>query len=366
MASLAATYRLKRFQKSSDPDFAAALILYVRNTAAAIRTDTNEITYWLDQFSEQFGNPFYVFGFYRDRQLVGFAEAAYFRTERLLVFDYLVIEETQRRNNVFFEFVDHLKRYFEDVHPDYRYAVLEVGYGVGQTHPSQESCLITRLLKLQGFRVIRAPYCQPRLVLDDAESQMNADLLIYSTNDLERLRTSTYLSIVRTIYYLYYLPWKTLVPGAKTGYEKHIDEMYAALETKLQKVESVVVNGHKIVLKATTAKPIMTIHRVVSFALQALLLVILLTAAMLGLRAIFHLSDVSFAIVYGIAIASFVVVAAMVSKDARSVFMQLIDLTKHLLPKGLPLSANAGTRAGGIRRAPRNPRQKVDSDERKP
>jgi hypothetical protein len=69
--SLSAAYRLKRFRTSRDPDFAAALILYARNTAAALRTDTNEITYWLDNFSARFGNPFYVFGFYRNRQLVG-------------------------------------------------------------------------------------------------------------------------------------------------------------------------------------------------------------------------------------------------------------------------------------------------------
>ena len=72
---------------------------------------------------------------------MGYAEAAYFPTERLLIFDYLVIDEIYRRNNVFFEFVDHLKRFFEDAHPNYRYAVVEVGYGVGQKHPSQESCL---------------------------------------------------------------------------------------------------------------------------------------------------------------------------------------------------------------------------------
>ena len=61
---------------------------------------------------------------------------------------------------------------------------------------------MTRLFKMQGFRVIRAPYRQPRLVLEDAESEMCADLLIYSTNSLERLRTDTYLSIVHAIYYL--------------------------------------------------------------------------------------------------------------------------------------------------------------------
>src|SRR5579872_2925022 len=123
------SYVLRRFEASSDPDFPAALLLYVRNTPVPARTDTNEITYWVDHFLERFGNPFYVFGFYRDRELVGYAEAAYLTKPHLIVLDYLVIDEPHRRNNVFFEFVDHLKQYLESAHPDYHYAVAEVCYG---------------------------------------------------------------------------------------------------------------------------------------------------------------------------------------------------------------------------------------------
>jgi len=72
-----------------------------------------------------------------------------------MVFDYLVIDKGSRRNNVFFEFVDHLKRYLEEAHPEYRYAVVEVCYGPGQRYPSPEACLLTRLLKVQGFLVAR-------------------------------------------------------------------------------------------------------------------------------------------------------------------------------------------------------------------
>jgi hypothetical protein len=172
MSSGETSYRLMRFRSSRDPDFAAALLLYLRNTQAPVRTDTNEIAYWLDTFAKKFGTPFYAFGFYRDGQLVGYAEGAYLRDERLVVLDYLVIDEVHRRSNVFFELVDHLKRYIESEHPDYRYATVEAGYGPGQKTPTQESVLLTRLLKIQGFRVVRAPYYQPRLSLGDAENEM--------------------------------------------------------------------------------------------------------------------------------------------------------------------------------------------------
>jgi hypothetical protein len=322
------SYRLKRYLSSRDPDFAAALMIYVRNTPANIRTDTNEITYWLDKYAEKFGDVFHVFGFYRDRQLVGYAEAAYFRDERLIALDYITIDSAYRRNNIFFEFVDQLKQYFEETYPEYRYGVAEVTYGVGQQYPSQDSRLMVRLLKLQGFHVIHAPYFQPRLMLDDAESEMPADLLIFSTTQMESIKVDTYLSIVHTLYYKYYLPWKSVSPAGTEEYKAHIDELYSKIRSGLKKKKSVPVNGHSTILQTPRRKPVVTVHRIVSFSLQALLVITLLTAAMLGLKAAFNLSNASFAAIYVLAIASFMAVAGIVSKEARDIFAQFVMLAK--------------------------------------
>lgn len=328
MTSSRSSYRLKRFVNSRDPDFAAALQIYVRNTPANIRTDTNEITYWLEEYSKKFGDTFYVFGFYRDRQLVGYAEAAYFQDERLIVIDYITISPQHRRNNVFYEFVDQLKQYLEDAHPDYRYAVAEVTYGSGQRYPTAEASLMIRLLKLQGFRVIRAPYFQPRLMLDDPESEMQADLLIFSTSRFDRLQTETYLAIVHTLYYKYYLRWKSVVPKTTDAYKNHLDALYSKVRSSVSRKRTIPVNGHSAVLKAPARKPIMTVHRIVSFSFQALLVIVLLTAAMLGLKAVFNLSNSSFAAIYILAISSFMAVAGIVSKDARAIFKEFASLAK--------------------------------------
>lgn len=328
------TYKLKRFRTARDPDFAAALLLYVRNTPPPVRTDTNEITHWLENFTRQFGDPFYVFGFYRDGQLVGFAEAAYLTEEHLVVFDYLVIDELNRRNNVFFEFVDHLKRYVESEHPEYRYGVVEACYGPGQEVPSQECALLTRLLKVQGFRVIRAPYYQPRMTLEDAESEMRGDLLIWSPTPIDSLKTETYLGLVRAIYYRYYLPWQSIIPAEEEEYRAHLQHLYSRMEREIGRKKTILVNGHKMVLRTEAQKPIMTVHRIVGFAGQALLLVVLLTAALLGLKFGFHLSNSAFATIYGLAIVSFVTVAAIVSREAREIFFELSSLTRHLLRPG--------------------------------
>jgi hypothetical protein len=330
MTSVKTSYRLKRFSSSRDPDFAAALLIYVRNTPASIRTDTNEITYWLDQFTAKFGDDFYVFGFYRGRELVGYAEAAYLKDERLIAFDYLTIDEAHRRNNVFYEFVDHLKCYLENDHPEYRYAVAEITYGANQQYPSPESSLRTRLFKLQGFKVIRAPYYQPRMMLDDPESEMKADLLIYSTENLENIQTESYLSIVHTIYYKYYLRWDSVVPDPTDAYKAHLDELYSRIKASIGRKRMIAVNGHKTILATTSKKRVMTLHRIVSFAFQALIVIMLLTASMLGLKAVFRLSNSSFAAIYILAISSFMAVAGIVSKEARMLFAEFVALAKFV------------------------------------
>jgi hypothetical protein len=325
---------LKRFLTSTDPGFADALLLYVRNTAPAIRTDTNEITFWLDNCPKSFAGQFYVFGFYLGRQLVGYAEAAYFPGEFLFALDYVVIDEAFRRNNIFFEFVDHLRRFLERTHPEYRYAVAEVTYGPGEEHPSSSSQLLSRLLKIQGFRVVRAPYYQPRLTRNDAESEMAADLLLLSQDSLERLQKETYLSIVRTLYYSYYLPWSDIVPGASKEYRRHLDRLFSRINLELGKKRIVLLNGHSVTLHAPSTELGVNPHRrTIAFSAQALGVIVAVTASMVVLRATFSLSNNSFVTVYALALFSFMAVAAVVSKEARAVFLDLIGLTKFLSGK---------------------------------
>jgi hypothetical protein len=306
-------------------------MLYVRNTAPAIRTDTNEITFWLDNCPKSFEGQFYVFGFYVGRQLVGYAEAAYFPREYLFALDYVVIDEAYRRNNIFFEFVDHLRRFLERTHPEFRYVVAEVTYGPGEDHPSSASQLLSRLLKIQGFRVVRAPYYQPRLTRNNAESEMAADLLLLSQDPIERLQKETYLSIVRTLYYSYYLPWSNIVPGASKDYRRHLDGLFSRINSELGKKRIVPVNGHSVTLHAPGMELAVNSHRpTITFAAQALGVIVAVTASMVALRAAFNLSNNSFITVYALALFSFMAVAAVVSKEARAVFSDLVGLTKFL------------------------------------
>ena len=88
------------------------------------------------------------------------------------------------------------------------------------------------------------------------------------------------------------------------------------------------VNGHQEILAAPASTPAV-LHSTVRFSVQALGVIILLTAAMLALRSAFNLSNNSFALIYVLAISSFVAVAGIVSKNARSVFAQITTIAKY-------------------------------------
>jgi len=327
-----ASYRLRRFSRSSDPDFASALLLYVRNTPPHIRTSTNEITAWLDACPKSFTGKFYVFGFYLNNRLVGYSEAAYFPIEQVLTFDYITLDLPFRKNNVFFEFVDHLKRFFEQQHPEFRYALAEVAYGVGQQYPSQDSRLLVRLLKLQGFKVIRSPYFQPRLSLSQPDTEMRADLLVYAQASSDALPSETYLRFVRTLYYSYYLPWKeTNTPKTSAPYRRHIDKLFRRVELAIGRKRIVLINGHSTALQAISTQTVSSSQdQTFKFASLSLVVIALVAGTMLALQSTFHFSEPSFVAVLVGTLITYVSAASIVSKEARSVLSQLTKLARHL------------------------------------
>jgi hypothetical protein len=332
------SYQLRRFETSADPDFANALALYVRLTPPNSRTETAEISHWVDHFKSTFGNDFYVFGFYLNGQLVGFAEAAYFSAARLIVLDYLVIDEFHRKHNVFFEFVDHLRRFLESSHAEYRYAIAEVCYDGGSEAPTRDAVLRSRLLRLQGFRRVRALYIQPRLLIGSVETGPRADLLLFAPAPIETIPTETYLQLVRAIYYDYYLAWKTVLPNELIDYRRHLDETYAKVVKSTRTQQAIRVNGHS--MNAPSERP--SVHRVVSFVGQAVAVILLMLAGLLGLKSLFHLSDRAVLVLASTTVVSFIALAGIVSRNARSVFREVLGVVRAAIRKNDP-NAGAGT-----------------------
>ncbi|MDP2875494.1 MAG: hypothetical protein Q8O00_04860, partial [Holophaga sp.] len=129
-------YSLRRFKNARDPNFVEALKIYTRTITPEAHTNTNEITYWLDRGYGEFGDEFCVFGFFKEDRVVGFAQLAYFRGERILFFDYLVLSKDERAHGEYYAFAGQLQKWVDASGLEIDYVVAEVSYDCGGSTPS--------------------------------------------------------------------------------------------------------------------------------------------------------------------------------------------------------------------------------------
>lgn len=324
------TYRLLRFTSPDDRGYAEALRVYLRNIPPTLRTDTNEIGHWLQHFADDGDDRFYVFGFLIDGASVGFAEVAYFARGETFVVDYLVVDPRHRGNNTFYEFIAQLTANLEQEHPEYRYVLAEVSR-MTDGKSNEENELVVRLLKMQGFKVVQAPYVQPRLGIKHAEAEMRADLLILCRENLSSLRRETYLDLVRMLYFDYYARWYSIRSSETDEYHTYLTSLYERMADAVPG-DSVVVNGHRTLLQpaAPTEDPM---HKtLIDFTAKTLLVLVFFTAALLFLKKTFALTDTSFAAMYVLALLSLFAIMGVLSPQARNIFYRMLAFVRELIP----------------------------------
>lgn len=322
------TYRLKRFTSATDPGFSDALAIYVRCIPPSLRTDTNEIAYWVENYSRTYEDKFLVYGLYANREVAGYAQLAYFQTERLLVADYLVTDPKYRKHNVFFEFSEHLRTALTRDVGEVDYTVVELGYVESGGRLTDHGKVLVRLLKISGFGVVKAEYHQPQLGMSNHESEMRAVLMISAGNlfKISTLKTETYLRIVHAIYYKHYLRWYSIYTDQQSDYEKKLNRLYAAIKASTSKEKSVQVNGHQTVEKGES-----TVSQGTSdfrFAVFSSLCIIVLLFLLLGVRELFRVPLMATVVVFLVLLVAFVAFLAVQSERAYKVMDRLMDFTE--------------------------------------
>lgn len=238
-------YELKRYKNSKSSGLIEALKLYVEYTEPAIRTDTKEIMYCLDNWNFIYNDPFYALGLYKNGQLIGFSELAYFEKEKFVVVDYLVIHENNRKNNTFYQFLDEIKDFLLDEKLEYNYIVAEVACYQDNLEPPESSKLLIRLLKMSRFGVVKCNYYVPRVGMNDFESAMRSVMMIYSLNDSKQIKQETFLQIVTTIYKKYYQRWHNLFASneEKLIYDIEISDLISKVTKQIANKKSIEING---------------------------------------------------------------------------------------------------------------------------
>lgn len=225
-------FSVKRITKSSDVDYATALRIYNETTPSDIKTNTNELTYWLNKKDENCPFDLLMFGLYLDDIVVGFSMMSYLKRQRIIVIEYLALNGHYRVNAVFFSFMNLLQNYIIDIGLDVAYFVVEISNKNNGNSIDKESIFFKKLICLEGFGMVSATYYTLPLGLSNYESSFEAFLFIKTNDNINQISKSTFLDIVHTIYYNYSLIWygDFLDSSDITVYKQKIDVCFESVK----------------------------------------------------------------------------------------------------------------------------------------
>ena len=233
-------FGLKRFDSSKDKDFNNALMIYNDTIPVDTKTRTNEIIYFADHCKMQPNREMFFFGLYVNNVVIGFIEAGYLKKSKTIIIDYIVLKDEYRLNSVFYPLFSLLQRYFSEQMIDYNYIVTEVSTKSVEESVDSESFFSRKMLQIEDFRLIKALYFQPKLGIQNEESNFKFQLMIKSSQALTVLKKSTYLDIVQDIFIEHYQSWYQVVdPDNAKQYAAHILNQYELIEKELEKHDTI-------------------------------------------------------------------------------------------------------------------------------
>jgi len=245
---------------STDKGYANALRIYTSSVPREAKTSTNEIAYWIDSPNGQSGTELMFFGFFSNDTIIGYAEIAYIKKERLVILDYMVVDSKYMSNSSSSTFFLLLLGYFEKNDIDYDYIVTEILVKFNDAEAEGDRI---RLFENEDFKVIHALYIQPSLEISNSESNKEALLMIYQRGGVKAsIKKEAYFRIVKSIYFDHYHAWDS----AFYSNEQERNESYNRLLSDLGKIkaatneeispdEEVRLNGYKNKLVSNSAFP---------------------------------------------------------------------------------------------------------------
>lgn len=192
------SYTIRLFENSESKDFNSALNIYLDEIAFELKTSSQEIIYWINNYSKKFNDELLIFGFYENDTLIGFSQCVYFLDKQFIVIDYFIIASQYRGNHSFQMIVALLKKFFREYNYDYNFIVTEV---------ESDNKILLRLLKQNGFGEIQSKYFQPNLGINNFDSLLEAKLLYYPAEEDKTIKKESYKKIIETIYNDHYIRW---------------------------------------------------------------------------------------------------------------------------------------------------------------
>jgi len=228
-------FAVKRIHKASDEEYLEALAIYNITTPNDIKTKSNEISMWLSRNGSDNSFELFIFILYMDNEITGLSMLSYIPSTRIVIYDYIALKDQYRVNAVLFAYASLIQNYMSSIRYDISYYIVEISNKNDGKSVDKESRLFKKLICLEGFGRIKAKYQTLSLGLDHYESSFNAYIYIKANDTLKVILKDTFLSIVHSIYYEYYLSWysQILIPEELKLFKENVDRHY-----NLQKTET--------------------------------------------------------------------------------------------------------------------------------
>jgi hypothetical protein len=330
-------YKIKRFSKSDDLGYLRCIDIYLRNTVPALRTETNQISYWLDRLSnseECDKREIFIFGFYLNNTEIGYAQIMHLKDKKIVIIDYMAIEEKYRKMGAFFQFTDLLHKYIDTYMVGYNYILTEVGYLSNSKKPTNKSQALIRLLKTRGMGIIKALYYQAQLSPYNKESSMQAQLLIYSTTMPSEIKRETYLFIVESILFDHYMYWYEpfLEFNEKILFEKDLKKIFEDIKKNTSSLVEINSYGNDFIGDDTNQLP----EKEISPLMNIGILLIFITFVVLSFIAVHSLLSINIYVLLVIYLFSTTLILLLMSMyfpKANKPLKMVVELLKHFFHK---------------------------------
>lgn len=335
MIKLESTFKLKRFKTPRDKGFLEAIKIYEKYFDARSMTDTNEIVYWLEEDYSKYGDNFFCLCLFKDDIVIGYAQLAYFSGEKLIIIDYISIDEAYRRNDAFHVFIYKIKEFIEQEKLSYNYAIAEIVHLSQNGEPSEYSKYLIRLLKLCGFGVVKAQYFQPRLGINNSESDINAILMLKNNSDIETIdsiKVETFTNIIKTIYFKHYARWYSIYPDSEKKYNEILENDFNKIVEIVKRKTTIKINGYKHLFENNIVDE-KSQENILKFTIISISFIVLISILMIVIYKITNIEFQSFVFFYLILLITYFAFLSLFHKRAYKIFTALVSFVRQSFVK---------------------------------
>jgi hypothetical protein len=242
MTTVHQIFTIRSFRSAKDRDFLNAIQIYDANTHPLVKTDSREIAHWIQHGATRSDGKFYVCGLYISGTLIGFIEFIYLRKERLIHFDYFIIESARRSFGAFYTFAEEMRAFFEEENIEWDFITAEIAHLDEVNGVSRYAQRLIRLFHQIGFCEVNAEYKQPLLGVEHPDTTIKATLLILPRVEMKTISRERLLELVSAIYRKHYIEWYSIYKDTGEQYRDQTEKLFTDLQEHL-------ANKHEIQLR---------------------------------------------------------------------------------------------------------------------